>query len=139
MSVKENEVINLLAIGNADGSNSVIAIAENAVAYSKSVKLPKNAYFGLRLRFASPGNVNVQVEQEQGNTEPEDQAADAQWAVPDDVGTLSNAITNKVTHFLRVAPVVSTDWRLKLTGITSGSANDAGTELELAELVIARL
>jgi len=123
-----NTPVDLLALAGV----TELAVASTGTAYSHSIPLPKNTAFGLEIKFASSGTVDVQVDLEQGNQVPTTEgSADATWAVTDQLNADTN-ITDTNKHIMAVAPVVTTHARLKFTG--EGS-NHASTKITVLKLV----
>ncbi len=128
------KIIDFIVISSGDS----IAVASTGTVYSNSAPLPREASFGVELKFSSEGAVDVKVEVEQSNQRPTtEEAADAtKYAVPEDtagssVGLVAT-ITDELPHFVNFSPMVSGFIRLKLTG--QGS-NAATTKLVSAKLV----
>jgi len=126
-------VVDIVQITDTDG----IAVASTATVYSNSFPLPRQASFGVLLRIASSGTVDVLVELEQSNIRPttEGSADTTNYAEAQDVdGDAISAIatiTDEVMHVVNFAPVATGFARLKITG--QGS-NDASTVIAVAQL-----
>lgn len=112
------------------------AVGGTNVLYTNSIPMPRNATFAFVLQFSSAGAVNVKVELEQGDARPATEGAvDAEFTVPVGASDVSAGITNETVNRIAYSPKVSAYCRLKLTGLASGSANDASTVLSRAQIV----
>lgn len=130
MEVLQGKVFDILR-------GSSIAVASDGTAYSQAFELKNDVSFGLELQFASDGYVNVKVELEQSFELPAtEQAADGNYVIPDNKtdSPISEGITDELVHLSNYQPNPTPYARLKLTGLTSGNANDASTVLSKARL-----
>ncbi len=113
------------------------AVGGTNVAYTKSFPLPRNSSFGWDVQFDSPGVVNVKVELEQSDVRPvtEESADTTNWTIPLNKSTpMIAAVTDELVNKTAYAPNASAFGRLKLTGLNSGTTNDAGTVLTRARM-----
>ncbi len=115
-------------------TNSQLAVAGTATAYSQSFLWPNGSAFSVELKFTSSGSVDVKVEIESGDVEPttEGSADTTNYGVGN---VMSTGITDEVVHYIPPSPTVSKYCRFKLTG--QGS-NDASTVLDELKLHIIR-
>lgn len=123
---------------NIQGQNNApVGVASLGVGRTVSLPLTQESSFGLLIQFSSPGSIEVTVAFEQGNTRPAiEQAADAGFAVPENVDPLFESITDGLIHLVAFNPVVTKYARLLLTGF---GVNDPGTQLTRAELTYVRI
>lgn len=123
---------------NIQGQNNA-PVSVPLLTEGRTVSLPltQESSFGLLVQFSSPGSIEVAVAFEQGNTRPLiEQAADAGFAVPENVDPLFTSITDSKIHLIAFNPVVTKYARLLLTG---SGVNDPGTQLTRAELTYVRI
>lgn len=134
--IKATQEIDLALLLAAHRAASGIAVASSGTARSNSIYLPRQASFGIELKF-SGSVIDVQVDVEQGNQEPGTEgSSDNNFVVPENsagssVG-LIGTITDTNVHVINFAPVVSGFLRLKLTG---QGLNAADTKLTRARFV----
>jgi len=128
-------IIDFLKVGKV----SSLAVASSAVVYTHSVPMPRQAAFVWVVRFDSPGAVNAKIDLEQSDVRPETEGAvDTQYVVPDGGAVITAGIVDELVHRIGFAPKVAGYCRLKITGLGTGTPNDAGTTLNQAQVVYVR-
>lgn len=106
--------------------STTIAIASNAVVYTKSWEWGTGEYFSLDYIATSSGTVGLLIELEQGNTLPSTEgSSDSDWVVAENAQNIEADLDDKTQHFKKLSPVVSKYGRLKITG--SGSNHSSTT------------
>jgi len=130
--------IDVIQLGTHIDGIGAIVVNATAVARSVSFLMPRDAVFGVRLKFSSGGSVDVKVELEQGSVRLDDRAADTtKYAVAENSsgttqGLIRSGITDELSHTIQFAPVYSPFARILLTG---QGANAADTQLDEFELI----
>ncbi len=114
------------------GSTS-IAIASQAVVYTKAQKIGAGSAFGLSVLLASAnGNPDVKVELQVADiaTAAKEGIADADgsnWCTQEGGSAIFTSVADKVLHKITINPTPSLYIRLKLTGGISNQTDTTGT------------
>lgn len=131
---RPGNMINVLQLAGV----SSIAVGGTNVVYSRSFPLNRNVTYSWDVKLASPGVINVKVEFEQGWARPttEGSADSTHFCVPDNKTStpMFSAITDANLHNTSYSPNATPYGRFKFTGLNSGTTNDAGTTVTVAQV-----
>jgi len=107
-----------------------IAIASDAVVYTKAFPLNMVEYFSIVLTAVSDGAVKLKVELQQSHKLPETEgSADDTYVVMENGQNIVDALADEAQHIYTLKPICLPYGRLKITGLGAPSANDASTVL----------
>lgn len=108
-----------------DGSTDTIAVASEAVVYTRSIDVSKGINFGLWLKATSAtGTPSIKVEMQHApDIGVEGDAETGRWTIKEGASAIFANVNDEVAHKETISPVPSKYIRFKLTGLAANPAD----------------
>lgn len=114
--MNEPTIFEMTLAGDAD-----IAVGKGLTVYTDSFKLGDANEFALVYIQAATGIPNIRIEMEQGRVSPAtENAADVNFGVPKNAGTIETALTSKAVQMTQLTPIALNFIRFKITDNDTG-------------------
>ena len=105
-------------VSASDNLTVDIAIASEAVVYTKSFKLAFGDYFAVSYKATSASSTpDIKIELEQSWTEPTTEGSqDDNWVEPEGMADIETSLTTETQHHKSLSPATLPLGRFKITG-----------------------